>query len=140
MRLETLTLISTLFIVLSGASLLIGWWLIRRGKITAHRNMMLSATAFAGLFLVAYVTRWAIFGSKTFEGTGLWRSVYLGILAPHIILSLLVGPAALLLIDLALRRKDFVRHRALARWVLPVWLFVAVSGWAIYFMLYHVQY
>ena len=136
MTLETLTTLSTTFIVLSGASLLIGWWMIRHRRIEAHRNMMLSATGFAALFLVFYVTRWAMYGSKSFEGTGVWKTIYLSILVPHIILAMAVAPLAILLIDLALRRKEYQRHRRLARWVLPIWLFVAASGWAVYFMLY----
>lgn len=136
MTLETLTLLSTTFIVLSGVSLLAGWWLIRHKRIEAHRNMMLSASGFAGLFLVAYVSRWAMYGSKSFEGTGIWKTIYLSILIPHIILAMVVAPAAVMLIDLALRRKQYSRHKKLARWVLPIWLFVAASGWAVYFMLY----
>jgi putative membrane protein len=136
MTLETLTLLSTTFIVLSGVSLLVGWWLIRNKRIEAHRNMMLSASGFAGLFLIAYVTRWGMYGSKSFEGTGIWKTIYLSILIPHIILAMAVAPLAVILIDLALRRKQYPRHKKLARWVLPIWLFVAASGWAVYFMLY----
>lgn len=140
MTLETLTQLSTTFIVLSGASLLIGWWLIRRKRIDAHRNMMLSASGFAALFLVAYVSRWALYGSKSFEGTGVWKAIYLGILVPHILLAMAVAPLALMLIDLALRKRQYDRHRKLARWVLPIWLFVAASGWVIYFMLYRMEF
>lgn len=140
MTLETLTTLSTTFIVLSGVSLLVGWWFIRRKDIDKHRNMMLSASGFAALFLVAYVSRWAMYGSKTFEGTGVWKTIYLSILIPHIILAMAVGPLAVMLIDLALRRKQYPRHKKLARWVLPIWLFVAASGWAVYYMLYKMQF
>lgn len=140
MTLETLTTLSTTFIVLSGMSLLIGWWFIRRKNIDQHRNMMLSASGFAALFLVAYVSRWAMYGSKSFEGTGIWKTIYLSILIPHIILAMAVGPLAIMLIDLALRRKQYPRHKRLARWVLPIWLFVAASGWAVYYMLYKMQF
>lgn len=137
MSLATLTMLSTACIVLSGASLLVGWYLIRwRRNRTAHRNAMLTATAFAGLFLVFYVTRWATFGSKPFEGEGAWRVLYLAILAPHIVLAIAVGPMALRLIQLAMGRQDFVAHRRLARVTLPIWLFVAISGWVIYYLLY----
>lgn len=140
LSLETLTLLSTSCIVGSGAALLVGWAFIRRQRILAHRNSMLTATALAGLFLVFYVTRWAMYGSKPFEGTGGWRVLYLAILVPHILLAIAVGPLALYLIWLALQRKDFQRHRRLARWTLPIWLFVAGSGWAIYYLLYGVQF
>jgi putative membrane protein len=137
MSLQTLTVLSTACIVLSGVSLLVGWYLIRwRRERTAHRNAMLTATAFAALFLVFYVTRWYVFGSKSFEGTGGWRVLYLSILAPHIVLAIAVGPLAVRLIQLALVREDFVAHRRLARITLPIWLFVAASGWLIYYLLY----
>ena len=137
MSLQTLTMLSTACIVLSGASLLVGWYLIRwRRERTAHRNAMLTATAFAALFLVFYVTRWAVFGSKLFTGTGGWRVLYFSILAPHILLAIAVGPLAVRLIQLALVREDFVAHRRLARVTLPIWLFVAASGWLIYYLLY----
>ena len=141
MTLHTLTTISTTFIVASGISLLLGWYFIRRQKRRdLHRNTMLAATAFAGLFLVAYVTRWASFGSKSFEGEGWWRLFYIANLIPHILLAMAVGPMAIYLIYLALGKKDYVRHRRLARFVLPVWLYVAASGWLIYFLLYRVTF
>lgn len=136
MSLETLTLISTSCIVLSGVSLIVGWVLIRRRKIMAHRNAMLTATALAGLFLVAYVSRWAMYGSKSFDGEGIWRTIYFGTLIPHVLLAILVGPLALYLIFLALARGDYERHKKWARITVPIWLFVAISGWAIYYMLY----
>ena len=93
MSLQTLTVLSTACIVLSGASLLVGWYLIRwRRDRTAHRNAMLTATALAGLFLVFYVTRWAVFGTKLFVGTGGWRVFYFTILVPHVLLAIAVGP------------------------------------------------
>ena len=137
MSLETLTVLSTACIVLSGASLVVGWYLIRfRRDRLAHRNAMLTATALAGLFLVLYVTRWAVFGSKLFAGTGGWRALYLAILVPHVLLAIAVGPLAVQLIRMAMVREDFAAHRRLARVTLPIWLFVAASGWAIYYLLY----
>jgi hypothetical protein len=86
MSLQNLTMLSTACIVLSGASLLLGWYFIRvRRAITAHRNTMLSATALAALFLVFYVTRWSLYGSKPFAGTGAWRGIYFTTLVPHIL-------------------------------------------------------
>ena len=139
--LETLTAISTTCIVLSGCSLLLGWYFIRwREDMIRHRNSMLTAAALAGLFLVSYVTRWSLYGSKKFAGTGWWRTLYFANLVPHIILAVAVGPLAIRLIYLALRRRDFVRHRRLARMTLPIWLYVAASGWLIYFLLYRMTY
>jgi putative membrane protein len=137
MTLETLTLISTTCIILSGLSLLVGWYFIRwRKNLVLHRNTMLAATGFAGLFLVAYVTRWATFGSKPFEGEGGWRLFYFANLVPHVILAIAVGPLALYLIYLALRERNFRQHRRVARITLPIWLYVAASGWLIYYLLY----
>ena len=137
MSLQSLTVISTLCIVLSGASLLLGWYFIRgRRNVIAHRNTMLTAASLAALFLVFYITRWSLYGTKLFTGTGGWRLLYFSTLIPHIVLAVALGPLALRLIYLALGRRDFVAHRRLARVTLPVWLYVAASGWMIYYLLY----
>ncbi len=133
---EGLTLVSTTCIVSSGVALLAGWYFIRGGSMERHRAAMLAATAFAGLFLVFYVTRWTLYGSKPFAGTGVWRTLYFANLVPHVILAILVGPLAGRLIYLAAVRNDFVAHRRLARVTLPIWLYVAASGWLVYYMLY----
>ncbi len=138
---QTLTALSTTCIGLSGVSLLLGWYFIRwRKDMIRHRNTMLTATAFAGLFLALYVTRWSLFGSKPFAGTGGWRIFYFANLVPHIILAMAVGPLALRLIYLALRKRDFIAHRRLARVTLPIWLYAAASGWLIYYLLYQRHY
>jgi putative membrane protein len=135
--LENLTVLSTTCIVLSGVSLLLGWYFIRaRRAIIPHRNSMLAATTLAGLFLVFYVTRWSMYGSKPFDGTGAWRWVYFLTLIPHILLAIALGPLALRLLYLALGKRDFAAHRRLAVVTLPVWLYVAASGWLIYYLLY----
>ena len=137
---QTLTLASTSSIVASGVSLLVGWYFIRRKLVSRHRQAMLLATVMAGLFLVAYVTRWGLYGSKVFEGQGAWRAAYFAVLVPHVILAVALGPMALYLIYLALRRRDYRAHRRWARVTLPVWLFVAASGWAVYLMLYRLPF
>jgi len=135
--LQSLTVLSTACIVLSGTSLLLGWYFIRaRRAVAAHRNTMLAATSLAGLFLVFYVLRWSLYGSKPFAGTGGWRAIYLTTLLPHIVLAMALGPLALRLLYLALRKRDFAAHRRLARITLPLWLYVAASGWLIYYLLY----
>lgn len=141
MSLEALTTVSTTFIVASGVLLLVGWALIRGPRaVAAHQAVMLAATACAALFLVAYVSRWALYGSKPFDGTGMWRALYVAILVPHVILAIIVGPLALRLIWLARTKRDFSAHRRLARVTLPIWLFVAGSGWVIYWMLYRMTF
>jgi putative membrane protein len=137
MSLRALTAIDTACIVLSGASLLVGWYFIRNGRqVIRHRNAMLTASSFAALFLVFYVTRWSIYGSKPFPGTGTWRLVYFANLVPHIILAMLLAPMVIRVLYLALAKRDYAAHRRLARVTLPIWLYVAGSGWLIYYLLY----
>lgn len=137
MSLEALTKMSTASIVLSGACLLVGWYFIRwRQEISRHRNAMLTATAFAALFLVFYVTRWSLYGSKPFPGQGSWKLFYFANLVPHILFATVLAPLVVRLIYLALRKRDYVAHRRLARVTLPMWLYVAASGWLIYYLLY----
>lgn len=137
MSLQSLTIVSTTCILLSGLSLLYGWYVIRaRRDRERHRNAMLAATGLAGLFLVFYVTRWALYGSKPFPGTDGWRLFYLAVLVPHVLLAMALGPMAVRLIQLALWRGDFAAHRRLGRITAPVWVFVAASGWLIYYLLY----
>ncbi len=136
MPLETwLPPLTTSMIVVSGVALASGWVAIWRRKRELHHRLMLTATIFAALFLVLYVTRFLLLGAKPFEGQGVWRVVYFGILIPHSILAIAVAPAALAAILWAYRR-DFRRHRRLGRWLVPAWLFVAATGWIIYWMLY----
>ena len=73
---------------------------------------------------------------KPFGGTGIWRTIYFANLVPHVILAIAVGPLAARLIYLATVRRDFTAHRRLARVTLPIWLYVAGSGWLVYYMLY----
>jgi putative membrane protein len=141
MTAEGLTLLSTSCIVASGASLLVGWRAIRVGRRERmHRNAMVTATVLAGLFLVAYLTRWSVFGTKHFAGTGAWRTLYLSVLAPHVVLAAVVGPLALWQVWLGLRGRDLPTHRRVGRVLVPMWLFVAASGWFVYWMLYRARF
>jgi putative membrane protein len=132
---EWLPWVNTALIVVSGAFLVLGYGFIRARRITAHHRSMLTATVFAGLFLIVYVTRFILFGSKGFPGSGAAYTVYLGILVPHIVLAVAVGPLALITILRAFGGQ-LAKHRRIARITLPIWAFVAASGWVIYLMLY----
>lgn len=132
---EWLPWVNTALIVVSGGFLGLGYAFIRARRITAHHRSMLTATVFAGLFLVVYVTRFILVGSKEFPGSGAAYTVYLSILAPHIVLAIAVAPLALITIRRALGQR-FTEHRRIARITLPIWAFVAASGWVIYLMLY----
>jgi putative membrane protein len=96
---------------------------------------MLTATVFAGLFLIVYVTRAFLFETKFFAGDGWLRVLYLTILISHTILAILVGPFALVTLRRAFK-GDFIRHRQIARITFPMWLYVASTGWVIYAMLH----
>ena len=96
---------------------------------------MLAAFGTSVLFLISYVIYHAQVGSKPFPGTGMLRTIYFVILVPHIILAAAVVPLALMTLRRGLKRDD-ARHRAIARWTLPIWLFVSVTGVIVYLMLY----
>ena len=97
---------------------------------------MIGACAASTLFLVSYVTYHAHAGSRPFTGQGPVRLLYFAILISHVILAAAILPLALITLLRALRER-FDRHRAIARWTLPIWLYVSVTGVAVYWMLYH---
>lgn len=115
--------------------LVIGWMLIRRGRVREHRAVMLSAFACSVLFLVSYLVYHYQVGSVRFQGTGAVRTVYFSILLTHTVLAATVPFLAAVTLVRALRRR-FARHKAIARWTLPVWLYVSVTGVVVYVMLY----
>lgn len=108
---------------------------IRRRRIRAHRICMIAAVVTSALFFTSYITYHAQMGSKPFPGTGPLRTVYYAILIPHVIMAASVLPLAIITLRRGLRRDD-VRHRRIARWTLPIWLFVSVTGVIVYLMLY----
>ena len=115
--------------------LVVGHRLIRRGRIRQHRAVMLSAFGCSVLFLASYLYYHAQVGSVRFQGTGWLRTTYLTILASHTVLAAAVPVLAILTLRLALKGQ-FDRHRALARWTYPIWLYVSVTGVIVYWMLY----
>ncbi|NIV39788.1 MAG: DUF420 domain-containing protein [Anaerolineae bacterium] len=120
----------------SAALLTAGYLLIRRRKVTAHKTCMLLAFIFSILFLTSYVYYHYHHGSTPFPGRGWVRTVYFSILIPHVILAAVILPLALVTLYRALKGR-FDRHARIARWTLPLWLFVSVTGVIIYWMLYH---
>lgn len=117
--------------------LMTGLAYIRRGNRDAHRRCMLGAVTASGVFLVLYVTRFALTGTHRFAGPDAVRTLYLGILFSHMVLAVVVLPMVLRLLWLA-KRERFVEHRSLARWTFPVWAYVSITGLVVYLMLYHV--
>jgi uncharacterized membrane protein YozB (DUF420 family) len=123
---------------LAAVLLIWGYWLIRHRRIQQHRRVMLTAFATSCLFLVCYLAyHFAIGGSKPFghEGTAI-RPVYLTILFTHTVLAALVPVLAIITLRRGLAAK-YDRHRKIARWTLPIWLYVSVTGVVVYLMLYH---
>jgi putative membrane protein len=131
---ETASIVNTSLIVISGVFLALGYVFIRRKQVAWHRAAMLTATVFAGLFLVVYVARYFVYAPRIFAGTGTVRLIYLAILISHTILAIAVGPLALVTLRRALL-TEYRRHRRIARVTLPIWLYVVVTGWLIYYML-----
>jgi uncharacterized membrane protein YozB (DUF420 family) len=117
-------------------ALVAGYVQIRRGRREAHRACMLVAFAISTAFLVTYLMHHAQVGSVPFRGQGGIRTLYFAILVPHIVLAAAVLPLALLTLYRGLSSR-FVAHKKIARWTLPVWLFVSVSGVVVYWMLYY---
>ena len=115
--------------------LVIGYVLIRRGRIQQHRRVMLAAFTTSALFLVSYVIYHANAGSRPFAGQGAIQIVYFAIQISHVILAAAILPMALITLTHALRAR-FDRHRRIARWTLPIWLYVSVTGVVVYLMLY----
>jgi uncharacterized membrane protein YozB (DUF420 family) len=120
---------------LASVFLVVGYIFIRSGRQDAHRRSMLLALTTSALFLVSYVIYHANAGSVPFRGTGMIRIVYFAILIPHVILAATILPLALVTAARGLR-GDYGRHVRIARWTLPLWLYVSVTGVIVYLMLY----
>ena len=115
-----------------------GFRFIRRGQINAHRNCQLTALFTSMLFLISYLTYHYHHGATRFTGQGLVRPFYFILLTSHTILAVVIVPLIMITIYRA-ARGDFIRHRNIARWTLPLWLYVSVTGVIVYFMLYHLS-
>jgi uncharacterized membrane protein YozB (DUF420 family) len=121
----------------SALLLLAGFRFIRLRRIQAHRNCQVTAVLTSTLFLISYLTYHYYHGATRFAGQGLVRPVYFAILITHTILAVVIVPLIIVTLYRAVRR-DFLRHRRIARWTLPLWLYVSVTGVIVYLMLYHI--
>ena len=119
----------------AGVLLLIGFLLIRSRRIDWHRRFMIGAFVASSLFLVSYLVYHAQVGSVRFTRQGLVRPLYFTILITHVVLAAAVLPLAILTLTRGLRGR-FSAHRAIARWTLPIWLYVSVTGVLVYVLLY----
>lgn len=122
---------------ISSVLLAFGWYFIKRRDMRRHRACMLAAFVTSGLFLTSYLIYHANVGSVPFAGQGAVRSVYFVILVTHIVLAVAILPLALMTLSRALASR-FDRHRRIARWTLPIWFYVSVTGVVIYVMLYRI--
>ncbi|HUO27926.1 MAG TPA: DUF420 domain-containing protein [Bryobacteraceae bacterium] len=113
-----------------------GYVLIRRKRVQTHRKVMLAAFVTSSIFLVCYLVYHFQVGVVRFPKTGLIRTVYLSILGTHTFLAATVPVLAIITLSRGLRGR-FDKHRKIARWTLPIWLYVSVTGVVVYLMLYH---
>jgi uncharacterized membrane protein YozB (DUF420 family) len=120
---------------LSGVLLILGYICIRKRWIDRHRRCMIAAFVASTLFLVSYLVYHAQVGSVPFTREGPVRPIYFSILVTHVILAAALVPLAILTMSRGLR-EHYPRHRAIARWTLPVWLYVSVTGVLVYVLLY----
>jgi len=120
---------------LSGVLLLIGFALVRSGRIAAHRRVMIAAFATSSLFLLCYVIYHAQVGSVPFTRQGFVRPLYFVILITHVTLAAVVLPLAIVTLTRGLNGR-FRQHRKIARWTFPIWLYVSVTGVLVYVLLY----
>jgi putative membrane protein len=125
--------------VLNGITVILlsyGYLMIRRKQIFAHKCCMLSAFGVSIAFLTLYLWFHSHYGDIHFAGHGGIRVFYLSLLATHIVLAAAIVPLALVTLSLALRRL-YQRHKRIAHWTLPIWLYVSITGVVVYLMLYH---
>ncbi len=130
----------TLNAVLNGASAVligVGRSFIRRGKMALHRRLMIAAVVSSSLFLISYIWYHAHVGNVHFRGQGWSRPVYFSILFTHTVLAAALVPLVLITLTRGLRGL-YGRHKPIARWTYPVWMYVSITGVVIYFLLYHV--
>lgn len=120
----------------SGVFLVAGYFFIRRRKITAHLTCMISAFVVSVAFLISYLIYHYTHLATPFAGQGLIRPVYYTILATHVVLAMVIVPLVLITLVRA-AKGEYFRHRRIARWTFPLWLYVSITGVIVYLMLYH---
>jgi putative membrane protein len=121
----------------SAVLLFSGYRFIRLGRIKAHRNCQIAAVISSTVFLASYLTYHYFHGTSRFMGQGIVRPLYFSILISHTILAVVIVPLVFVTLWRA-ARADFPRHRRIARWTLPLWLYVSVTGVIVYLMLYQI--
>jgi uncharacterized membrane protein YozB (DUF420 family) len=132
---ESLPALNATLNAMSGVLLVIGYALMRARKIELHRRFMIAAFVTSSLFLVSYLTYHAQVGSVRFTRQGFVRPLYFTILITHVTLAAVVLPMAIVTLTRGLKGR-YLRHRAIAKWTFPIWLYVSVTGVLVYVLLY----
>lgn len=140
---STLPHVNALLNTTSALCLIAGYIFIRRRQINAHRTSMIAAFVASIIFLISYLTYHSLLayylgrGPTPFLGTGFIRPVYFTILITHTILAIVIVPFVIVTLRRGLKRQD-ARHRRIARWTFPLWLYVSITGVVVYTMLYRI--
>ena len=132
--LSALPLVNAILNSISAVLIVSGYVLIKRGNRDAHKKAMLAAVVTSGLFLVSYLIKTWFHGTTLYGGTGIMRVIYLTVLFSHLTLAIAVVPLTLVSVVSGLQSR-FGRHRRIARWTYPIWLYVSVTGVLVYLML-----
>jgi uncharacterized membrane protein YozB (DUF420 family) len=135
MSFSDLPLLNAILNTTSATLLLVGHRSIKKGRRASHRKYMIAAFVASTLFLVSYLAYHYVHGSQHFQGEGLVRPVYFLILGTHTICAALIVPLVIVTLRRGLK-SDFARHKGIARWTYPIWLYVSVTGVIVYLMLY----
>ena len=138
LQVQDLPAVNATLNALSALLLLTGYVMIKQRRLIAHRNVMIAALVSSALFLTSYLVYHAQVGSKHFPGTGTARTVYLTILITHTVLAAAVPFLAAITVWRAYRKR-WSLHTRIARWTLPIWLYVSVTGVVVYWMLYRMS-
>jgi len=112
-----------------------GRYMISRNRIAAHRTCMIAAVVSSALFLACYLYFHYHVGDVRFLGDHFWHVIYLIVLIPHVTLAIVIVPMVIVTLSRGLRAR-YDRHRSIARWTFPLWMYVSVTGVLVYFMLY----
>jgi uncharacterized membrane protein YozB (DUF420 family) len=123
---------------LAGVFLSFGYYFVKRGKVIAHRNCMIAAVCSSALFLAGYLTyHFTVHGITHFRNPAWFRPIYLTILFTHLVLAVSIVPMIIITLSHALRQR-FDKHKKIARWTWPLWMYVSVTGVLIYLLLYQI--
>ena len=135
MSIQNLPALNAILNATAAVLLVLGYTMIRSGRRDAHRRVMLAAFSVSVAFLISYLVFHGLAGAVYYTRTGILRTVYLTILTTHTVLAAIVPVLAIITLRRGLK-GNLVKHRRIARWTLPIWLYVSVTGVVVYFMLY----